>query len=110
MLLAFAFRRGQAPERLSAALAVPALTRIELDQLSRDEAAELLDGLDAAAVAEAYGHGGGNPFYLEQLARARAHGHLPSARRPATAAACPPPWPPRWRWSSRRSLRPVAAC
>jgi DNA-binding CsgD family transcriptional regulator/tetratricopeptide (TPR) repeat protein len=79
VLVAFGFRRGQAPKRLSAALAVPELTRIELEQLSRGEAAELLDGLDAAAVAEAYGHGGGNPFYLEQLARARARGgHLPS--------------------------------
>ena len=69
-LLAIAFRPGQAPARLSAALAVPAVSRIGLAQLSEAEAVELLGELDAHRAAAIYRHGGGNPFYLEQLARA----------------------------------------
>ena len=79
VLLAFAFRRGQASERLSGALAVPSLLRIGLEQLSQAQAAELLGDVDARAVADIYSHGGGNPFYLEQLARASEEG------RPLTA-------------------------
>ena len=79
VLLAFAFRRGQASERLSGALAVPSLLRIGLEQLSQAQAAELLGDVDASAVADIYSHGGGNPFYLEQLARASEEG------RPLTA-------------------------
>ena len=69
VLLALAFRRGQAPARLSAALAVPALRRIALEQLSEAQAAELLGGLDPRSASALYRHAGGNPFYLEQLAR-----------------------------------------
>ena len=78
MLLALAFRPGQAPARLTAALATPLATRVELDQLSEDEAAALLGDLDRGALAAIYRHGGGNPFYLEQLAQASTAG---SARR-----------------------------
>ena len=74
VLVAFAFRRGQAPERLSAALAVPSLLRIGLEQLSEAQAAELLGDVDARSLADIYSHGGGNPFYLEQLARASEDG------------------------------------
>ncbi len=74
VLVAFAFRRGQAPERLSAALAVPSLLRIGLEQLSEAQAAELLGDVDARSLADIYSHGGGNPFYLEQLARASEEG------------------------------------
>src|SRR5262249_37868341 len=68
-LLGIAFRPGQAPARLSAALAAPAVSRIGLAELSEAEAVELLGELDAQRAATIYRHGGGNPFYLEQLAR-----------------------------------------
>jgi DNA-binding NarL/FixJ family response regulator/tetratricopeptide (TPR) repeat protein len=70
VLLALGFRPGQAAEQLSAALAGPQVTRLGLGQLSETDAAELLDGVDAAAVSQIYSHAGGNPFYLEQLGRA----------------------------------------
>ena len=69
VLLTLAFRPGQAPERLAAALATPAVRRIRLEQLSESAAAELLGGPDASAI---YRRAGGNPFYLEQLARVAA--------------------------------------
>jgi DNA-binding CsgD family transcriptional regulator/tetratricopeptide (TPR) repeat protein len=74
VLLAFAFRSGQAPERLSAALAVPSIGRIALEALSEAEAGELLADLDPGSLADVYRRGGGNPFYLEQLARASGDG------------------------------------
>jgi DNA-binding NarL/FixJ family response regulator len=70
VLLALAFRPTQAPTRLSAAVGAPVVRRIELVQLSESEATQLLDGLDSQSAAAIYRHGGGNPFYLEQLARA----------------------------------------
>ena len=73
VLLALGFRPGPAAQRLAG----PAhrrrrVTRLELAQLDPDEAGELLGGLDPAAVAAIYSHGGGNPFYLEQLGARRA--------------------------------------
>lgn len=76
VLLALAFRRGQAPERLAAALAAPDVVRCEPAPLDEAQAAALLPGLDAGAAAALYRHGGGNPFYLEQLARGA---HPPAA-------------------------------
>jgi signal transduction histidine kinase len=70
ILIALAFRPSQAPRRLSAALAVPGVRRIALSELSEAQAGELLSELEPGAVAAIYRHGGGNPFYLEQLARA----------------------------------------
>jgi DNA-binding CsgD family transcriptional regulator/tetratricopeptide (TPR) repeat protein len=78
VLLALAFRSGQAPPRLLAALAVPSARRVTLGQLTEAEATELLGDLDQRAVAEIYRHGGGNPFYLEQLSRAGDEGRLPT--------------------------------
>ena len=66
--------RGQAPDRLRAALAVPGVERIVLDELSEREATALLGDLDPQSISEIYRHGGGNPFYLEQLARAAGDG------------------------------------
>ncbi len=65
VLLVLAFRPAQAPQRLSAALNEAAVTTLALQPLSEAQAAELF-GPDAATL---YRHGGGNPFYLEQLAR-----------------------------------------
>jgi DNA-binding NarL/FixJ family response regulator len=92
VLLAFGFRPGQAAEQLSAALAQPAVSRLELGQLSESEAGELLDGADTQFVATVYSHAGGNPFYLEQLGRAGADLTLRAGPReagvpPAVAAA-----------------------
>jgi DNA-binding CsgD family transcriptional regulator/tetratricopeptide (TPR) repeat protein len=70
VLLAVAFRRGQAPARLSSALAVPSTRRIVLEQLTEAEATELVGEVDARSAAAIVRHGGGNPFYLEQLRRA----------------------------------------
>jgi DNA-binding NarL/FixJ family response regulator/tetratricopeptide (TPR) repeat protein len=71
VLLALGFRRGQLAGRLPAALAVQSARRILLEPLSQTQAGELLRELDARSVAAIYAHGGGNPFYLEQLARGR---------------------------------------
>ena len=70
VLLALGFRPAQADQRLAAAVANPPVTRLELQQLSQQEAAQLLGQVDAESVAAIYRHGGGNPFYLEQLGRA----------------------------------------
>ena len=74
VLTAVALRPRQTPERLAAALErahrAAALTRIELGALTPDEARELLgERVDAAGAAVLYQECGGNPFYLEQLAR-----------------------------------------
>jgi DNA-binding NarL/FixJ family response regulator len=69
ILLTLAFRPGQAPPRLAAALAAPVTERLWLDPLTDGEATELLSGLDATAAASIVRDAGGNPFYLQQLAR-----------------------------------------
>jgi ATP/maltotriose-dependent transcriptional regulator MalT len=74
VLLVLALRPQQASERLSMALE-PArraggLTQVELDALTRDEATELIGAsVDEATITALYDDSGGNPFYLEQLAR-----------------------------------------
>lgn len=85
VLLALAYRPAQAPGRLSSALAVPGVSRIGLDPLSEAEAAELLSDLDAQSRATVYVQGGGNPFYLEQLARVGARRRGPGASATADA-------------------------
>ena len=71
VLLAVAAREGQIPATvaaaLSSAMAEDRVTRLALAPLSEAEAAELV-GDTAAAI---YEQTGGNPFYLEQLARVR---------------------------------------
>jgi DNA-binding NarL/FixJ family response regulator len=71
VLIALTLRPRQLPERLAAALEranrAGTLQRLALERLSRDEAHELLGaGVDADTL---YEQSGGNPFYLEQLAR-----------------------------------------
>ena len=84
VLIALAMRPRQVPERLLPALErahrAGTLTRLELAALSRDEAHQLLgDAADAV-----YDDSGGNPFYLQQLARSLGRtGQLP---RDVTAA------------------------
>jgi predicted ATPase/DNA-binding CsgD family transcriptional regulator len=79
VLLALAVRPRQVPERLSAALERARrdglLTRLELGQPTRGEAGELLgDGVDGGSATALYEESGGNPFYLEQLARSGKRG------------------------------------
>jgi DNA-binding CsgD family transcriptional regulator/tetratricopeptide (TPR) repeat protein len=74
VLIALALRPHQLPERLSAALVradrAATLTRVELAALTLAEARELLGAaVDDAEVAVLFEESGGNPFYLEQLAR-----------------------------------------
>jgi ATP/maltotriose-dependent transcriptional regulator MalT len=74
VLLALAVRPRQLPERLSVAVErahrAAMLTRIELGALSPEEARALLgDAVDSSDATVLYEESGGNPFYLEQLAR-----------------------------------------
>ena len=74
VLTALALRPRQAPERFAAALEqahrAALLTRVEIDALTLDEAVALLgDRVDVTDAARLYRESGGNPFYLEQLAR-----------------------------------------
>ena len=66
VLIALAAREGQIPAAVAAALAgAQRVTALRLAPLTAAEAAELV-GPPAGAL---YPHTGGNPFYLEQLAR-----------------------------------------
>ena len=74
VLMALGVRPRQLSRRLAAATdrayGDARLTRVELGALSRGEARELLGADVDGAVADAlYDDSGGNPFYLEQLAR-----------------------------------------
>ena len=80
VLVALAVRPRQAPERLAAALErahrAGTLPRVEVGALTRVEARELLgQTVDGAAATALYEESGGNPFYLEQLARSLAIEH-----------------------------------
>ena len=99
VLVAASLRPRQMPERLAAALEqahrTAALRRVELDALTALEARELLgEMVDAAGAAALYDESGGNPFYLEQLARSleRAGGRTAGPHsRPALADIGVPP-------------------
>jgi predicted ATPase len=73
-LLALAARPRQLPERLAGAVErasrTDSLTRLELTALTRNEAGQLLgEAVEPALADTVYEESGGNPFYLEQLAR-----------------------------------------
>jgi DNA-binding CsgD family transcriptional regulator len=73
-LMALAIRHRQIPERLGTALErarrATTLTRLQLGALTLDEARQLLAGMVGdSEVPLFYEESGGNPFYLEQLAR-----------------------------------------
>jgi ATP/maltotriose-dependent transcriptional regulator MalT len=80
VLIAVALRPRQAPERIAAALErahrTGTLLRIEVSALTRGEAHELIgESVDGLAATALYDQSGGNPFYLEQLARSLALEH-----------------------------------
>jgi predicted ATPase len=85
VLIALALRPRQVPERLSGALEradqAGILTRLELGPLTPDEARELL-GTDVGS--DVYEESGGNPFYLQQLARSP---HAPADAVPAAGVS-----------------------
>jgi DNA-binding CsgD family transcriptional regulator/tetratricopeptide (TPR) repeat protein len=92
VLFALACRPGQVALRLTAALTGARVRRLELEPLSEAEAALLLGDLEAETAATIYRHGGGNPFYLEQLGRAADGGALatrPEPRGPAAETGVP---------------------
>jgi ATP/maltotriose-dependent transcriptional regulator MalT len=98
VLIALAVRPRQMPEGLATALEraqrEAVLTRIELGALSLAEAREFLgDALDATAAAALHEESGGNPFYLEQLARSleRAGGEAAAAVAEMSLAIGVPP-------------------
>jgi ATP/maltotriose-dependent transcriptional regulator MalT len=77
VLTAAALRPRQTPERLAITLErahrSAAVTRVGLGALTLDEARQLLgERFDVARTALLYQESGGNPFYLEQLARSPA--------------------------------------
>jgi DNA-binding CsgD family transcriptional regulator/tetratricopeptide (TPR) repeat protein len=92
VLVALGFRPGQVALRLTAALAGPRARRLELGQLSEAEATQLLEHLDSETAAAIYRHGGGNPFYLEQLGRIESAGVLADGPEPTAPldAGVPP--------------------
>ena len=74
VLMAVALRPRQTPERLVITLErahrSAAVTRVDLGALTLDEARQLLgERFGVARAALLYQESGGNPFYLEQLAR-----------------------------------------
>jgi DNA-binding NarL/FixJ family response regulator/tetratricopeptide (TPR) repeat protein len=96
VLIALAHRPSPLPERLPAALEraqrAGALTTIELGALTREEARELLGTTTGLADAPVlYEESGGNPFYLEQLARSAVHagGTTPGAEISMTGIRVP---------------------
>jgi predicted ATPase len=77
VLIAVAFRPRQTPERVAMTLErahrSAAMTRVDLGALTPVEARQLLgERFDVAGAALLYQESGGNPFYLEQLARSPA--------------------------------------
>jgi ATP/maltotriose-dependent transcriptional regulator MalT len=84
VLITVALRPRQLPERLSGVLLRAeregSLRRLDLGALSQEEAVELLgDAVDGTEAAAMYSQSGGNPFYLEQLARATGRAQSPAS-------------------------------
>ena len=76
VLLALAMRPRRLADQLASSLErahrAGTLARIELDALTPEDALELLEAHgDGEAASVLYDESGGNPFYLEQLVRAR---------------------------------------
>jgi ATP/maltotriose-dependent transcriptional regulator MalT len=90
VLLLLALRPRRAPRLLAAALdtaeRAERCVRLDLAPLSREEALGLLsEQLPAAERERIYRESGGNPFYLEQLARGAGEGGVPRTVRDALA-------------------------
>jgi DNA-binding CsgD family transcriptional regulator len=90
VLIVVALRPRQVPDRLSVPIAraerAGTLARAEVAPLSRAEARELLSDSPDELGAVLYDESGGNPFYLEQLARSLDRPAEPSPARITTVA------------------------
>jgi ATP/maltotriose-dependent transcriptional regulator MalT len=91
VLLALAARPRQLPDRLAAALErarrAGSLTQLELGGLAHEDATRLLGGgVDDETAKALYEESGGNPFFLEQLARAPREGARPRTGSPLSLA------------------------
>jgi DNA-binding NarL/FixJ family response regulator len=76
VLVALAYRPRQAPESLASAAEQGAVERLALGPLSREDSEQLLgEGIDRDGRARLFSESGGNPFYLEQLARSHTRAH-----------------------------------
>jgi DNA-binding CsgD family transcriptional regulator len=80
-MLVVVSRPGQMPPTLEVALGGVerrgGLERIRLGPLAKDDSEALLRGVEPATRRWAYEIGGGNPFYMEQLARTSAESAVP---------------------------------
>ena len=90
VLLGLAMRPRQAPHRLTAALdrahRAGEVRCFQLRALTMDEGRELLgDSVQESLVAALYEESGGNPFYLDELARAAGRRVRPTTSGPAAA-------------------------
>ena len=79
VLVALALRPDRRVERLTAEIqrshGAETFARIALGAITRDDAEQLLgDSVDGEVASALYDESGGNPFYLEQLARSLSHG------------------------------------
>jgi ATP/maltotriose-dependent transcriptional regulator MalT len=94
VLIAFAVRPRMVPEGFAAALERAGregeLNRIELRGLTLAEVRELLTGSPERNAVDLYEETGGNPFYVEQLARHRGHGGELAATAGLTGTGIPP--------------------
>ena len=96
LAIALGFRPTQAPEILAAALhdaeRTEGVDRVALGPLTGTEADELLGELGTDVRRAIYQDSGGNPFYLEQLARASGRTrtrHRPASTDPDVDASLP---------------------
>jgi DNA-binding CsgD family transcriptional regulator len=90
VLLALAARTGRAPAlyaHLETAARRRAAEVVEVGPLPRDAADALMSGMGATARERLYAESGGNPFYLEELARSESA--TSGASRPAVAPGVP---------------------
>jgi ATP/maltotriose-dependent transcriptional regulator MalT len=93
LLLAVAWRSGQAPPRISDALRSDRgrhARAIELRALGAGEAERLMPELDDAARQALFEESGGNPFYLEELVRTAPRARTLAAPLGADVLGVPP--------------------
>ena len=96
VMIALGVRPEQLPVRLKAELdhahRTGAITRITLEAMTRAEAEEFLGpSIDGATASTLYDESGGNPFYLEQLARGLGAEGTPAVPQLSTAGQEVPP-------------------
>ena len=96
VLIALTGRPRQMPERLAGTLELGcrsgAVIRLEIGALTRAETRAFLgEGFDGATADALYEESGGNPFYLEQLARSLALERKPGVRELSPAELDVPP-------------------